>query len=113
MDYAHAFARELAHGGQYAHGVAVIERARRLVHDDGARVLRDGARDEHELLLAAGDLRVGAVAQVRDADALERVPRLVHLAALRRAEQAHAAAGAHEHHVEHLVVVHGACDWGM
>ena len=68
-----SLARQLANAREHAYGIAVVKRARGLVHDDGLRFLGDGARDEHELLLAARDLRVGAVSQLFDANALEGV----------------------------------------
>ncbi len=60
-----------------------------------------------QLALSARYLRVGAMTQMGDAHALERIPRPVDVHALRRGEQTYPAARAHQHHVEHVVGVSG------
>ena len=97
---------KLLHARQHAHGVAVIERARRLVHHDRLRVLGKRAGNQNKLLLSAGDVGVHAVRQMPNADALKRLFRPLDLLAARRSEYSHVGARAHEHDVAHLVVVH-------
>ena len=70
------------------------------------RVLRERPRDEHELLLAAGDLRVGAMGQVLDADAGQRLVGSLQLGLAGRGEHLQVVARGHEYHVDHFVVVH-------
>ena len=55
--------------------VAEIEARGRLVEHDELRLLRQRAGEQHKLPLAAGQLRVGPLAQVRDAEARERADR--------------------------------------
>ena len=101
-----SLAGQLPHAGQHTHGVAVIERARGLVHDDGLGVLGQCPGNEHELLLAAGDLRVGAMGQVLDADAGQRLVGTLQLGFPGRGEHLQVVSRGHEHHVDHFVVVH-------
>lgn len=62
--------------------------------------------NEHELLLAAGDLRVGAMGQVLDADAGQRLVGSPQLGLPGRGERLQVVAAGHEHHIDHFVVVH-------
>ena len=101
-----SLAGELPHAGEHAHGVAVIESARGLIHDDGLGVLGQRPGNEHELLLAAGDLRIGAMGQVLDADAGQRLVGSPQLGLAGRGEHLQVVAAGHEHHIDHFVVVH-------
>src|SRR5262245_54492361 len=55
-DHRHAALAERAHDLEHRAHELRVERARRLVEEHHARLERDGARDGHPLLLAAGEL---------------------------------------------------------
>ena len=69
---------------QHAHLIAEIEIRRRLVHDHHARILRQRTRDQRQLALAAGDLRIDSVGQVHDTHAPDGVQRSRMVACRRR-----------------------------
>ena len=107
LDDGEALAGQLANAAQHAHGVAIVERRSGLVHDDGVRVLRQRPGDKHQLLLATGDSRRRAMRQAGYAHALESLPSALHLVGARNPKGARLRSGAHKHHVEHAVVIHG------
>ena len=49
---------------QHQHLVAEVEAGRGFVHDNGGRLLRQGARNERELALPAADPRVLGLGQL-------------------------------------------------
>ena len=64
-----------------------VERGRRLVGDEELRIAREGHRDHHALLLAAGHLmriRIDPLLRLRDADFVQQVDRLLAGLGLRR-----------------------------
>ena len=52
-----------------------VERAERLVEQDQPRLADDGAGERHALLLAAGELRGIALAEIAERDQLQRLRR--------------------------------------
>ena len=65
-DHAHARLRERLHAREHELLVAEVEACGRLVHDEQIGLLREGARNQHELLLAARKRGVGAIRQMLD-----------------------------------------------
>lgn len=75
--------------------IAEIERSGRLVKHDEARLLREGSRKQHELPLAAGNLGVGTLRQMRDAKAIQH--RLRDCEVIRRGPREQRAVGGASH----------------
>ncbi len=88
-DDAQALVGQVAHAAQHAHLVAEVQGARGLVHHEEARALGQGARDEHHLALAAGELGVHAVGQLGHAQLIQ--DGVGQLAVSRRGRAEHAA----------------------
>ena len=82
--------------------VAEVQVGRGLVHDEHLGFLGQRPGDEHELPLAAAQLGVGAVGQVDDAHAFERVPGHLVVVVGRRGGQGHVGGAAREDHIEHV-----------
>ena len=78
--------------------VAEVEARGRLVEHDELRLLRQRARQQHELALAAGDHGVGPLREMRDAESLERARRDRAVVRRRPAEQVAVRGAAHQHH---------------
>ena len=76
-----------------------VDAGERLVEQDDAAFLRQRARQEHALLLAAAQFADLARAVVAHADALQRLVDLVAVGARRHAQEIHVAVAAHHHHV--------------
>ena len=96
---AQALAGEVLDGREDLHLVVVVEVGGGLVHHERLGLLRQGARHEHHLLLAARHLLVEAVGQVRHLQALKRRlhgPLVVGMMARRPREVRHAP---HAHHL--------------
>ena len=96
-----ALRRQALDLAEHNHLIAEVEAGGGLVHDDGRRVLGQGAGDEGELALAAADARVLVLRQRGDAERGQRLERLAPILARRRGEQPKVRRAAHHHHVEH------------
>src|SRR5262249_2396529 len=70
----------------------------RLVEHDELRLLRQRARQQHELALAAGDHGVGPFLEMRDAELVERAVRDHAVVGRRAAEEAAMRRATHQHH---------------
>ena len=76
-----------------------VDAGERLVEQDDQALLRQRAGQEDALLLPAGQLADLALAEVRHADALQRLVDLAPVVAEGDAQEAHVAVAAHHHHV--------------
>ena len=94
-----ALARQLAHQRRDADAMAQIQVRGRLVEQQHAGILRERARQQHELALASRELEHGAVGEILDADPGHRFPRSLEIGPGLEAERAEVGRAAHQHHL--------------
>ena len=108
--HAIALGRQLPHQPQDAQLIAVVQRGGRLVHHQDAGLLRNRAGHQHQLLLAAGEMREVALRQLRCADPVKRVHRLTHLRLPGLGKRGELTRRAHEHGIQHRIAEGGPVD---
>ena len=99
QQHGHAVADQVPQQGQHAGLVVQVQGGRRLIEHQQRAPGRQGAGDEHQLLLAATQRRVRAVRQVGDADPLNGVLRSRAVEPPGHREPPDLAGAAHEDHV--------------
>ena len=103
---------QTAHLLQNTKLIAVIQCRGRLVHDENIRLLGNGAGDEHQLLLAAGEMRKITLRQMRHPHTGERLMGGVNLRALWLLERGELARSAHQRRVQHGIAEGGPMGLG-
>ena len=86
---------------QHTKLVAVVQRGRGFVHHQNVRLLTQSAGDQHQLLLAAGQLRKITVGQMHYAQLLQSGQSLLLLLGGGGAERRELAGQTHQHRVQH------------
>ena len=111
-DHGIALCRQTAHHLQYPQLVAVVQRRGGLVHHQHLRLLRQRTGDQHQLLLAAGEMGEVPLPQMGRAHLLQRLVRLPYLGRARLLEGVQLTGRAHQHRVQHRVAEGGRVDLG-
>ncbi len=89
-----------AHAIEHQEAIAEIEARCRLVHHQERRILRQGARNQAELALAAGDAICFAVGKVEDAQLVERSACAIVVGGAGCCERSEMRRAAHQHQIE-------------
>ena len=92
---------QVLHDGQDGKLIAVIERGRRLVHQQDLRLLRKRAGNVHKLLFAAGQRIERAIRKLPDPEPVKGFPCRPFLRPARRTERGQRVRRAHQHRVAH------------
>ena len=98
-----ALLRQAAHAGKHAQLIAKVQAAGGLVHHQYPRLLAQRARHQHQLLLAAAQMRKIALRHILHAHARHGLPRLPYMLGARRGKGRQPMRHAHQHCILHRI----------
>lgn len=81
--------------------VAEVQVGGWFIQDEQLRLLGEGCGDEHQLPLPAGDIGIGLVPQVSDAEKVQVFPGQLFVLGTGRGEVANPGCASHHHHIQH------------